>query len=520
VSQKSERGDAGGGLESGGLHHPIPNVSLAMSKAPVRVQGAPFLKHQTRGLYEPAGSKATGESAERSTRQNREVAAEVPQWQAWREAANRVKAYAIANLDKLLVEFEKNITARGATVLWAENAEEANRHVLRIAEENHVRTVVKSKSMVSEEMELNHKLEAIGVRAVETDLGEYLVQLAGQRPTHIVTPALHLSAEEVGRLFAEKLGEPFTAEHQALTDIARRHLRDDFIHADMGMSGVNFGIADTGTISIVENEGNAGLSTSTPPIHVALMGIEKVIPSIDDLPQFLNLLGRSGTGQKLTTYTHLIHGATPGKKLYVVLIDNGRTNLLADRATRRALFCIRCGACLNVCPVYRRVGGWAYGWVYPGPIGSILSPQMVGLDQAGALPFASSLCGACGEICPVKIDIPHQLVHLRHRAVNEPSPMRSLRQRIIWRLWSWAMRGPKRYRLAMALVRLGVRMARFWPWHFWELGAWTRGRKLPKVPKGPSFRKWWREHGDELKPEPPQEARRPDRKTSPSDEQS
>jgi len=485
-----------------------------MSNENLNLEGAAFLKQKIAGLYEPAGSRATGESAERSTKQNRETAASIPQWEAWREAAHRIKAYAIANLDKLLVEFERNIAARGATVLYAENAEQANRHVLDIAREHNVKTVVKSKSMVSEEMELNHKFEAAGVRAVETDLGEYLVQLAGQRPTHIVTPAIHLSAEDVGNLFCEKLGEPFTAEHQTLTNIARAHLREDFISAQMGMSGVNFAIADTGTICIVENEGNAGLSTSTPPVHVALMGIEKVIPSIEHLPIFLNLLGRSGTGQKLTTYTHLIHGATPGRKLYVIILDNGRTNVLRDPATRISLSCIRCGSCLNACPVYRRVGGWAYGWVYPGPIGSVITPHLVGLDKAGTLPFASSLCGYCGEVCPVKIDIPHQLVHLRHRGVNEPSPMRSLRQRVTWQLWSWAMSGPKRYRAAMAMVRLGVRMAKHWPWHFWELGAWTRGRELPKVPEGPSFRDWWRTNGARLKPQTT------DTKTSPRDEQS
>ena len=194
----------------------------------------------------------------------------------------------------------------------------------------------------------------------------------------------------------------------------------------MGISGCNFAVADTGTLVVVENEGNAGLSTATPPVHVALIGIEKMLPRIDYLPLFLNLLPRSGTGQKLTTYTHLIHGATPGKKLYVILLDNGRSNVLKDPAAWSALHCIRCGACLNDCPVYRRVGGWAYGWVYPGPIGSILTPHLLGLEKAGKLPFASSLCGACGEVCPVKIDIPHQLVHLRHRAVNEPSPMNSL----------------------------------------------------------------------------------------------
>jgi L-lactate dehydrogenase complex protein LldF len=461
----------------------------------LHLEGAPFWKKETAGLAEPHGSKSLGESAERSTKHNQELIAAIPQWQDWRTAANRVKSYAISNLDELLVEFERNISARGATVLWAENAEEANQYVLDIAREHDAKTVVKSKSMVSEEMELNHTLEAAGIRPVETDLGEYLVQLAGQRPVHIVTPALHLSAADVGRLFNEKLDEPFTAEHQALTDIARRHLREDFIQADLGVSGVNFGIADTGTICVVENEGNAGLSTSAPPVHVALMGIEKVIPSIQYLPQFLNLLARSGTGQKLTTYTHLFHGATPGKKLYVIILDNGRTNVLADRAARMTLFCIRCGACLNACPVYRRTGGWAYGWVYPGPIGAVLTPHLVGIDQAGKLPFASSLCGACGEICPVKIDIPHQLVHLRHRAVNEPSPVKSWTERLTWQLWAWAFSGPLRYRMTMGMVKLGVRVARFLPWHPGQLGAWTRGRELPQVPRRPAFRNWWRKNG-------------------------
>ncbi len=463
--------------------------------------GAPFLKDLTAGLYEPGGSKALGESAERSSKQNREITAAIPHWQSWRDAANRIKTYAIANLDKLLVEFERNITARGATVLYAETAEEANRHVLDIARRHGVKTVVKSKSMVSEEMELNHKLEAAGIRAVETDLGEYLVQLAGQRPVHIVTPALHLSAADVGRLFSEKLGEPFTQEHRSLTNIARKHLRADFVRADMGMSGVNFAVADTGTIGIVENEGNAGLSTATPKVHVALMGIEKIIPRIDHLPVFLNLLARSGTGQKLTTYTHLIHGATPGRKLYVIILDNGRTNILKDRTSRMSLFCIRCGACLNACPVYRRTGGWAYGWVYPGPIGSVITPHMVGIDQAGTLPFASSLCGACGEVCPVEIDIPHELVHLRHRAVNEPSPVHSWTERLMWKTWAFWMGGPIRYRLAMLGVRIGVRMLRFVPrfLHFGKLRAWTRGRELPQLPGRAPFRMWWRRHGNTLR---------------------
>ncbi len=469
-----------------------------MSTENLHLEGAPFLPQQIRGLYEPDGSQATWDAAELSTKQNRSVTDAIPHWQEWRRAAEAVKEYAVANLDKLLVEFERNITARGAEVLWAETAEEANRMVIDIARRHNVRRVVKGKSMVTEEMELNRSFEAAGIRSIETDLGEYLVQLAKQRPTHIVTPALHLSAADVGRLFEEKLGEPFSEEHEHLTQIAREHLREEFLSAEMGMSGCNFAIADTGTLAIVENEGNVGLSTSTPPIHVATIGIEKVLPSIDYLPLFLQLLARVGTGQKLTSYTHLIHGNTPGKKLYVILLDNGRTKVLRDPAARKSLTCIRCGMCLNVCPVYRRAGGWAYGWVYPGPIGSIITPHLIGLDKAAVLPFASSLCGACSEVCPVRIDIPHQLVHLRKRAVDEPSPMNSVIDRITWKLWAWAMSGPRRYKLAMAAVRLGVRMAKYLPWHPGKLGAWTRGRELPEVP-GPAFRSRMGRNNDQSK---------------------
>lgn len=463
-----------------------------MTTENLHLEGAPFLKEQNRGLYEPAGPKATYEAAVRSTENNREITDAIPYWQDWRNAAEQIKTFAVANLDKLLVQFEQNITARGAAVLWAETAEEANRLVLDIARRHNVKTVVKGKSMVSEEMELNHAFQSAGIRAMETDLGEYIVQLAGQRPTHIVTPALHLSAEDVGKLFEEKLGEPFSAEHEHLTNIARRHLREEYLKADMGMSGCNFAVADTGTLAVVENEGNVGLSTSTPPVHVALVGIEKMLPSIDYLPVFLNLLARVGTGQKLTSYTHLIHGATPGKELYVILLDNGRTKILQDPAARKALTCIRCGMCLNVCPVYRRVGGWAYGWVYPGPIGSIITPHLVGLKQAGTLPFASSLCGACSEVCPVKVDISHQLVHLRHRAVNEPSPANSLIDRITWNVWAWAMCGPVRYSLAAWAMRVGMRIIGLVPrsLHVDKLRAWTRGRELPPL-SGPAFRTRW-----------------------------
>ena len=365
-----------------------------MSSANHHICGAEFLKDKTCGLSEPGDFKSLGQSAGRSAKIVNKMTAQISGWQYWRETANRVKAHVLANLDKLLVEFERNISARGVEVLYAEDAQAANRLVIDIAKKYKVKNVVKSKTMVSEEMALNHVLADEGIRAVETDLGEYLVQLADERPVHIVTPAIHLSAEDCGRLFEKKLKEPYTAEHRELTDIARRHLREEYIKADMGISGVNFAMADTGTIAIIENEGNAGLSTSAPPVHVALMGIEKIIPSVEYLPLFLNLLARSGTGQKLTSYTHLIDGPAPGRKMYLIIIDNGRTNDLADPATRSSLGCLRCGACLNNCPVYQRVGGWAYGWVYPGPIGSIVTSQLLGYKKAGKLPFASSLLRA------------------------------------------------------------------------------------------------------------------------------
>ena len=466
---------------------------MMMPSEHLHLDGAEFLVHQTDGLSEPSASKILGATAERSSKHNKSVTDAIPHFQDWREAAHRIKTYAIASLDKLLVEFERSITARGAMVLWAKDAAEANRYVLDIAREHNVTRVVKAKSMVSEELDLNRVLAGSGVRAVETDLGEYIVQLAGQRPSHLVAPAIHLSAGDVGRLFAEKLGETYTEEHQALTEVARRRLREEYLTAEMGISGCNFAIADTGTIVVVENEGNAGLSTATPPVHLALIGIEKMLPRIDYLPLFLNLLARSCTGQKLTSYTHLIHGATAGRRLYVILLDNGRSDVLRDRSSFSALHCIRCGACMNACPVYRRAGGWAYGWVYPGPIGSVLTPHLIGLKQAGKLPFASSLCGACAEVCPVKINLPHQLVHLRHRAVNEPSPMRSWSERLTWMIWAWFMSGPLRYNLLMTGVRLGVRLAGFLPWHPGKLGDWTRGRELPQVPRS-DFRSWWRRY--------------------------
>jgi L-lactate dehydrogenase complex protein LldF len=456
----------------------------------------PFDLAATAGLAEPHASPVVAISAARAVHSKAVASARIPQWEAWRETAHRIKAWTIAHLDRLLVQFEEQITARGGELLWAEDAAQADALILDIARDKGVRTVVKAKSMATEEIAVNHALADAGIRSMETDLGEYIVQLAGQRPTHLIGPAMHMSAAEIGRLFADKLGMAYTETPEALIAEARKRLRQDYLDAELGISGVNFGVAETGTLVVVENEGNGGLSMAAPPVHIAVMGLEKIIPRMADLPVFLNLLARSGTGQALATYTHFIQGAVPPRELYVILIDNGRTGILADPASRQALYCIRCGACLNVCPVYRRAGGWAYGWVYPGPIGAVTTPHLVPLELSGELPFASSLCGACQEACPVKIDIPHQLLHLRHQAVTRPSPMRSRSERLMWRIWSWAMRSRRRYRLLTWLgLHVGLRMARLLPWKPGKPGkwlqAWERGREVPDVP-AQSFKAWWR----------------------------
>ncbi|MDO4574064.1 MAG: lactate utilization protein B [Planctomycetia bacterium] len=459
----------------------------------IEQNGFPFQSNEMHDLCVCGGSPATALAAKRSTAAYAEMLKRNPNFQTWRDDAHAIKKYGVENLDKLLVEFEKNLIAKGIEVLWAEDAREANRLILEIAKKHGVKKVVKSKSLVSEEIQLDPAFEKNGITPIETDLGEFILQLAHQRPTHTVVPALHLTAEEIGRLFEKELKEPYTAVHGELTAMARKHLREHFLTADMGVSGVNFGIADTGSFVVIENEGNAGLSTSTPPVHVAIMGIEKVIPSIDYLPQFLHVLPRSATDQKLTTYTHLFNGPTEGRKMYVVLIDNGRTNVLADPATFSTLYCVRCGACMNACPVYHRVGGWAYGWIYPGPIGEILNPHLVGMEKAGKLPFASSLCEKCAQVCPVKVAIPEQLVHLRNQSTQTRSPMQSWYQAILWKTWNFACTSGFRYAWFMYAVRWGAWGAKFLPrpFHILELGAWTQGRTIPRPAKR-SFRQWWR----------------------------
>ena len=439
-------------------------------------------------LHHPHGPPSLPETMERTIGDKHRAQEQVP-WQELRARVHAIKEYAIANLGGLLSEFERQFSARGGTVLWARTAEEAADVFLSICRRHGARSVVKGKSMVSEELELNERLAGAGIDAVETDLGEYIVQLAGQKPSHIIAPALHLTRGDVGRLFAEKLGIAYTDDPQALLSAARTRLRKRYLEAGVGMTGVNFAIAETGTIVTVENEGNQALSASAPPVYVALMGIEKVIPRLADLPPFLHVLARAATGQKLSVYTHHMLGAEDGRTWYCIIVDAGRTNVLADPATRQSLYCIRCGACMNVCPIYRRVGGWAYGWVYPGPIGSVETPQMIGVERAGELPFASSLCGACQEECPVNIDLPHQLVHMRHKAVEARAAGTAV-ERAAMRAFVRAMANGRAYRRAVKLARFGSGVLARTGLRPGPIGAWARYREVPVVARE-TFKEWW-----------------------------
>jgi len=410
-------------------------------------------------------------------------AATVPEWEQLRAAAEGIKAHTLSRLADYLEEFERNARANGIQVHWARDGEEHNRIVHGILERHGVTRMVKSKSMLTEECHLNPYLEARGIEVVDTDLGERIVQLAGEAPSHIVMPAIHRKKEEIGDLFHEKLGTPRgLADPTILTAAARKHLREKFLGAQAGLTGVNFAIAETGGIVVVTNEGNADMGTTLPPVHVASMGVEKVIPRARDLGVFLRLLARSATGQPVSTYTTHFHSARPGAELHVVIVDNGRSEILAREAHRKALACIRCGACLNTCPVYRRSGGYSYSYLIPGPIGSVLGPHR---DLAGhaSLPFASSLCGSCTDVCPVKVDLHHQLLALRQEAGEEK--LIPLGKRMGMKAAAFAMARPRLFRtggrFARFVLRVAPGLARFGP-----AAVWLRQRELPEPP-GESF---------------------------------
>src|SRR5262245_8546866 len=404
----------------------------------------------------------------------------LPDVEALRERAHDIRLTAIDDLDRYLDEFTHNLEAIGGRVFRAETAEEARAYVVDVCRRRGARLVAKSKSMATEEIGLNKALEEAGIRPVETDLGEYILQLAGEHPVHIIAPAIEKTAEEVSDLLSAVEGERVPVELQALTQAARRQLREVFKTADVGVTGANFGIAETGSICLVTNEGNGRLVSALPSCHIAIMGMERLVPTLADLAPLLQLLARSGTGQRLSTYTTLLtgprrEGEEDGpEELHVVIIDNGRTNLRRGRY-KEMLACIRCGACLNVCPVYRRAGGGAYGPVYSGPMGAVLAPLLVGLERAPSLPHASSLCGACTDACPVKIPLHELLLDLRRDLVAEGVAPRT--ERLAFTVWSIAWSSVLGYRLSTRLARFGQPLAgRLGPGR-----AWAAGRELPKL---------------------------------------
>jgi L-lactate dehydrogenase complex protein LldF len=411
-------------------------------------------------------------------------------WQEARTLAGEIKRYVLDNLPELLEQFEQTAIKNGIRVLWAKDVADAHRQIEQIIAQHQVKKVVKSKSMTSEELELNEFLEHRHIETLESDLGELIVQLAGEKPYHIVTPAMHKSREEISEIFQKTLGCQPTNDAEELTDIARRHLRDVYITADLGISGANFLLADEGAILILENEGNARLSTACPKVHLSIAGIEKLLPSVKDLELFLPLLSTSGTGQQMTAYNSIIRGPKTVAEvdgpevMYLMLLDNGRSNIYGKDEVRDALSCIRCGACLNACPVYKTVGGHTYNTPYSGPIGAVITPHLKGMRDWGHLAFASSLCGACTDVCPVKIPLAHMLLTNRQEA-NETAPS--------W-FWQSALKGWALTMRSRVVVDLGGRMARFGH-SILSAVAPKLARKLPK-PAARSFSSWWRQNGE------------------------
>jgi L-lactate dehydrogenase complex protein LldF len=422
------------------------------------------------------------------------VVAELPDWQQLRAAGAAIKDDVLANLDTYLLQLEAAVTERGGVVHWARDADEANAIVTELVKATGATEVVKVKSMATQEIGLNEYLAAQGISAVETDLAELIVQLGHDEPSHILVPAIHRNRSEIRDIFLTEMRgvDPDLTDHPPeLAEAARRYLRRKFLSAEVAISGANFAVAETGTLGVVESEGNGRMCLTLPRTLISVMGIEKLVPTWRDLEVFLQLLPRSSTGERMNPYTSMWTGAVEGQRFHLILLDNGRTATLADPQGRAALRCIRCSACLNVCPVYERVGGHAYGSVYPGPIGAVLSPQLTGVKDNPTLPYASTLCGACYEVCPVAIDIPTMLVHLRARVV-EAKPLTP--ERVAMRAAATTMRHKPLWQFALRALRI-LGLIRRVPLPK-PLSGWTESRELPPTPHG-TFRDWWRrEHED------------------------
>ena len=439
------------------------------------------------------------------------VTAEVPDWQDLRDTGESVKNYVLANLPELLEQFERNFTAAGGHVHWARNATEANQIALDLIREQGVDEIIKIKSMATAETGLNEFLEENGINAIETDLAEEIVQLGHDRPSHILVPAIHRNRREIRDIFLreiEGINPDITDEPAELAEASRNRLRNKFLNTTVAVSGTNFGIAETGTLTIVESEGNGRMCLTLPDTLITFMGIEKILPTFQDYEAFLQLLPRSSTGERMNPYTSMWTGVTPGdgpQNMHVILIDNGRTAVLADELGRQALRCIRCSACMNVCPVYERAGGHAYGSTYPGPIGAILSPQLSGIEAAenSSLPYASSLCGACYEVCPVKINFPEVLVHLRAKDVESKHAVREFEgnKKAPFSQMDGMMLGAKKLFTSgkmMSIAERGLPMSRLISGRKHKItavpgivGGWTAYRDIPEPPKE-SFRNWWK----------------------------
>jgi L-lactate dehydrogenase complex protein LldF len=416
--------------------------------------------------------------------------AEVPDWEELREKANHIRRQIIDNLYDNLNVFEKNARKNGVKVFRAAGASEANSIAEEIAKNHAVKSIVKSKSMVSEEIGFNDYMIAKGFEVVETDLGEFIIQLANETPSHLIGPAIHKSIPEIAQLFSEKLGVPYSEDPLVLTETARKILREKFLNADMGVTGANFGIVENGGIIIVENEGNGRMCSTLPKIHLALIGMERLIPGVNDLALFLTLLCRSATGQRLSSYVSMLTGPKPAESFdgaersYYIIIDNKRSSFLRDDNLKQALYCIRCSACYNVCPVYQNIGGHAYGWVYQGPIGAVITPQFLGLENARDLPFASSLCGSCTDVCPVKIPLHRLLWYQRSRIVKELKSSKF--ERMIFRGFNKIAQSSRIFHKMGKIARMIQKVI---PGNLYSRG-WTASRKFPGIAKT-SFHDWW-----------------------------